>query len=129
MNDRTRLWPLRRVATRFIDPVLRPLAGRLPVFGIIQHRGRSSGRLYRTPVNVPVRRHVLDLPHLRLRRAVGEERPCGGRLHDRDTQRDARPRRSGMITDPQLTPAPPIARFVERHLAGATRYLRMRAQD
>jgi deazaflavin-dependent oxidoreductase (nitroreductase family) len=52
MNDRTRLWPLRRVATRFIDPVLRPLAGRLPVFGIIQHRGRSSGRLYRTPVNV-----------------------------------------------------------------------------
>jgi hypothetical protein len=33
MNDRTRLWPLRRVATRFIDP-------------------RSSGRLYRTPVNV-----------------------------------------------------------------------------
>ncbi|HEV8088004.1 MAG TPA: hypothetical protein VGQ50_04975 [Actinomycetota bacterium] len=34
-----------------------------------------------------------------------------------------------VITDPQLTPAPPIARFVERHLAGATRYLRMRAQD
>jgi deazaflavin-dependent oxidoreductase (nitroreductase family) len=52
MNDRTHPWPLRRVATRFIDPILRPLAGRLPVFGIIQHRGRSGGRLYRTPVNV-----------------------------------------------------------------------------
>ena len=28
------------------------VAGRLPGFGIVQHRGRRSGRLYRTPVNV-----------------------------------------------------------------------------
>jgi hypothetical protein len=28
---------------------------------------------------------------------------------------------------PALTPAPPIARFVQRHLAGATQHLHMRA--
>ena len=32
-----------------------------------------------------------------------------------------------VITDPALGPAPAAARFVERHLAGATQYLRMRA--
>lgn len=30
----------------------RPLAGRLPGFGIVVHRGRRTGREYRTPVNV-----------------------------------------------------------------------------
>ena len=31
--------------------MLRPLAGRLPSFGIVLHRGRRTGRRYRTPVN------------------------------------------------------------------------------
>jgi deazaflavin-dependent oxidoreductase (nitroreductase family) len=31
---------------------LGPAAARLPFFGVILHRGRASGRLYRTPVNV-----------------------------------------------------------------------------
>jgi deazaflavin-dependent oxidoreductase (nitroreductase family) len=29
-----------------------PFAGRLPGFGIVEHTGRRSGRVYRTPVNV-----------------------------------------------------------------------------
>ncbi len=33
-----------RITSRF--------AGRLPGFGILTHRGRKSGRIYRTPVNV-----------------------------------------------------------------------------
>jgi deazaflavin-dependent oxidoreductase (nitroreductase family) len=33
------------------NPVLGPLATRLPYFGVILHRGRRSGRRYRTPVN------------------------------------------------------------------------------
>ena len=32
------------------NPVLRPMAARLPYFGVVLHRGRVSGRLYRTPV-------------------------------------------------------------------------------
>jgi hypothetical protein len=31
-----------------------------------------------------------------------------------------------LITDPELRPAPPHVRFVERRIAGATQYLRMR---
>ncbi len=38
-----------RVATNRVTSVV---AGRLPGFGIITHRGRRSGRTYRTPVNV-----------------------------------------------------------------------------
>jgi deazaflavin-dependent oxidoreductase (nitroreductase family) len=36
---------------RLTNPVLRPLAGRVPYFGVVLHRGRSTGRVYRTPVN------------------------------------------------------------------------------
>jgi hypothetical protein len=32
-----------------------------------------------------------------------------------------------LVTDPELRPAPPHVRFVERRLAGVTQYLRMRA--
>ena len=32
-----------------------------------------------------------------------------------------------LITDPELRPAPPHVRFVERRIAGVTQYLRMRA--
>jgi deazaflavin-dependent oxidoreductase (nitroreductase family) len=33
------------------NPILRPVAARAPYFGIVVHRGRVSGRVYRTPVN------------------------------------------------------------------------------
>lgn len=39
---------LNRVAT---NHVLRPLVRWLPGFGVVVHRGRRSGREYRTPVN------------------------------------------------------------------------------
>jgi len=52
MDGRTRMWRFRRAATRYVDPVLRPVAGWLPAFGIVIHRGRKTGRLYETPVNV-----------------------------------------------------------------------------
>ncbi len=34
------------------NPVLRPVATWAPFLGVIVHRGRVSGRAYRTPVNV-----------------------------------------------------------------------------
>ena len=36
---------------RVTNHVTRPFAGRLPGFGIVVHRGRRSGREYRSPVN------------------------------------------------------------------------------
>jgi len=48
--------PLPRSIARFnryvTNRVLGPLAPYLPAFGVVVHRGRKSGRWYRTPVNV-----------------------------------------------------------------------------
>ncbi|WP_199432719.1 nitroreductase family deazaflavin-dependent oxidoreductase [Qaidamihabitans albus] len=44
-----RLARFNRVVT---NRITRPFAGALPGFGVVTHRGRGSGRLYRTPVNV-----------------------------------------------------------------------------
>ena len=35
-----------------LDPIFRRLAPHLPGFGVVVHRGRKSGKEYRTPVNV-----------------------------------------------------------------------------
>jgi hypothetical protein len=40
------------VNRRITNRVTGPLAPRLPGFGVIVHAGRTSGRMYRTPVNV-----------------------------------------------------------------------------
>jgi deazaflavin-dependent oxidoreductase (nitroreductase family) len=42
---------LARFNRRVTNPLTRGFAGHLPGFGIVVHRGRSTGREYRTPVN------------------------------------------------------------------------------
>ena len=42
---------LARINRRVTNPVVRLVAGRPPLFAIVVHRGRASGREYRTPVN------------------------------------------------------------------------------
>jgi deazaflavin-dependent oxidoreductase (nitroreductase family) len=37
---------------RFTNRLTRPLAPHLPGFGVVVHKGRTSGRTYETPVNV-----------------------------------------------------------------------------
>jgi deazaflavin-dependent oxidoreductase (nitroreductase family) len=41
---------LARLNRSVTNPALRPVAGRLPYFGVVLHRGRTTGRVYRTPV-------------------------------------------------------------------------------
>jgi len=43
---------LQPFTTHVINPITRRFAGRLPGFAIIVHRGRRSGRIHRTPMNV-----------------------------------------------------------------------------
>jgi len=43
---------IRPFTTYVFNPFSRLFVGRLPLFGIIRHRGRRSGQLYRAPVNV-----------------------------------------------------------------------------
>lgn len=41
-----------RINRRVTNPVQRLWAGRAPGMGILEHRGRTSGKRYRTPLNV-----------------------------------------------------------------------------
>ncbi len=52
MPPRTRLQVLRPFTTNVFNRVSRRFAGRLPGFGILVYRGRTSGKPYRTPMNV-----------------------------------------------------------------------------
>lgn len=48
----TRLRFMRPLTVRFINRLTRLVAGRLPGFAILHYAGRTSGRSYRTPMNV-----------------------------------------------------------------------------
>jgi deazaflavin-dependent oxidoreductase (nitroreductase family) len=52
MAPKTALSFMRPFTTRFVNPITRRVAGRLPAFGILTYRGRTSGKAYRTPMNV-----------------------------------------------------------------------------
>jgi deazaflavin-dependent oxidoreductase (nitroreductase family) len=43
---------LARFNRKYTNRLTGPVAGHLPGFGVVVHRGRRTGRTYRTPVNV-----------------------------------------------------------------------------
>ena len=51
----TRMAFVRPFTVGVVNPVVRHVAGRLPMFCIATYRGRTSGRTYHTPLNVFVR--------------------------------------------------------------------------
>jgi deazaflavin-dependent oxidoreductase (nitroreductase family) len=122
------MWRYRRYVNRYLNPITRPLARRLPSFAILTHRGRTSGRTYRTPINVFRRGDAYiflltygsDVQWVKNVLASGS---CSIETRGRVVKL-VEPE---LITDPELRLAPPIARFVERHVAGVTQYVRMRA--
>jgi deazaflavin-dependent oxidoreductase (nitroreductase family) len=115
---------------RYVNPITRPVAKRLPTFAILTHRGRKTGRSYRTPINVFRRgteyffflTYESDVQWVKDVLAAGS---CSIETRGRVVEL-VEPE---LITDPELRPAPPHVRFVERQIAGATQYLRMRATD
>ena len=99
-----------------------------PGFAILTHRGRSTGRTYQTPINVFRRgddyffflTYGSDAQWVKNVLAVGS---CSIETRGRTVEL-TEPK---LITDPDLRPAPPPVRFIERRIAGVTQYLRMRA--
>ena len=122
------MWRLRPVVNRYLNRLTRPLAGRLPGFAILTHRGRKSGRTYRTPINVFRRgddyffflTYGSDAQWVKNVLAAGS---CSIETRGRIVEL-AEPK---LVTDPELRPAPPPVRFIERRLAGVTQYVQMRA--
>ena len=130
MKARTRAWRLRHIATHYVDPVIRPLAAWIPTFAVMTHRGRKSGRVYRTPINVFRRGHTYlffltygtDVDWVKNVVTAGS---CSLRVRGHDVTL-VHPE---LVVDPELRAAPPIHRFVERRVAGVDTYLRMRRED
>ena len=117
---------LARFNRRVVNPVTGRFAGRLPWFAIVVHRGRVTGREYRTPVNafrLPGNGYVIGLsygPRTDWARNVLVEGSCAietcGRRLDLVNPRVVRdPRR-------RLVPAP--VRLTMR-LIGADLFLRL----
>jgi deazaflavin-dependent oxidoreductase (nitroreductase family) len=125
-TGRTRAWRFRRIANRYLNPVMQVVAKRLPGFAILTHHGRKSGRPYRTPVNV-FRRGDTYLFFL----TYGSEAQwvknvlSTGACSIETRGRVVNLVEPELVTDPELRPAPPLVRLVERRFAGATQYLRM----
>ena len=124
------MWRFRQVVNRYINPIAGPVAKRLPGFAILTHRGRKSGRTYRTPINVFRRdnnyffflTYGSDVQWVKNVLATGA---CSIETRGRVVEL-VEPE---LITDPELRPAPPHVRFIERQIAGVTQYLRMRASS
>jgi deazaflavin-dependent oxidoreductase (nitroreductase family) len=124
------MWRFRHVVHRYVNPITRPVAKKLPAFAILTHRGRKTGRTYRTPVNVFRRgddyffflTYGSDVQWVKNILAAGS---CSIETRGRIVEL-VEPE---LITDPELLPAPPHVRFVERRIAGVTQYVRMRASS
>jgi deazaflavin-dependent oxidoreductase (nitroreductase family) len=122
------MWRYRHLAARYVNPVTRHLAGRLPTFGILTHTGRKSGSAYRTPINVFRRggdyyfflTYGSDVQWVKNVLAAGS---CSLKTRGQVVEL-VEPE---LVTDPELRPAPRAVRFVEGRIAGVTQYLRMRA--
>ena len=124
------MWRFRPFVHRYINPITRPVAKRLPTFAILTHRGRKTGREYQTPINVFRRgddyffflTYGSDVQWVKNVLAAG---CCSIETRGRVVEL-VEPE---LITDPELRPAPPHVRFVEGRVAGATQYIRMRASS
>ena len=129
MAPRTRLAFLRPFTVRFVNPATRLVAGWLPWFGILRYRGRTTGKAYRTPMNVFrdgdeyvfALTYGSDVQWVKNILAAGE---CGLRSMGRE-RRLVQPR---LYTDPTRRDMP----FPVRQLLGllnVTEFLRMRIAD
>ena len=122
------MWRFRRGVNRYLNPITRRVANRLPGFAILTHRGRKTGRAYQTPLNVfrngndfyVFLTYGSDVQWLKSVLATGS---CSIETRGRVVAL-VDPK---LVTDPELRPAPPHVRFLERRLAGVTQYVRMRA--
>jgi deazaflavin-dependent oxidoreductase (nitroreductase family) len=52
MSELPKMFPewLDRLQIKYFNPVIRPLAGRIPGLALFKHTGRKSGRQFQTPV-------------------------------------------------------------------------------
>jgi deazaflavin-dependent oxidoreductase (nitroreductase family) len=100
----------------------------MPGFGLLAYRGRTTGRIYRLPINVFRRgdHYIFVLTY-------GSESQwvknvlAAGECQMRVRRRDVHLVEPELIVNPDWKLVPWPARMIERQLAGVTEFLRMRA--
>jgi deazaflavin-dependent oxidoreductase (nitroreductase family) len=125
--------PLPRGLARFNRKVTNPLAerisGRVPGFGILVHRGRRTGRAYRTPLAVFRRLggYAIALTYGPEAEWVQNVLAAGGAVLERggEQQRLTNPR---LVRDPRHRLVPPLVRIPLR-LLGADGFLLLDYDD
>jgi deazaflavin-dependent oxidoreductase (nitroreductase family) len=125
----TRVRRLRPFATRFVNPVTRPLVAWLPGFALLTYPGRKSGRVYHTPINVFRRGDdfIFFLTYGSNVQWVQNVLAAGG-CEMRRMGKDYRLGDPELIYDPKLRLVPLLIRWVGR-LWRVTEMLRMRRLD
>ena len=123
----TRLRFLRPFTNHVLNPITRRVAGWLPGFAILTHVGRTSGRTYRTPINVFRRgdRYLFALTYGSDVQWLKNVLAAGG-CTIRTLGRDVRLVEPEVGHDPELREFPLPVRLIAGRLAGTTEILRMR---
>ena len=118
---------MRPFANQVVNPVTRRFAGQVPGFAILTCVGRTSGRVYKLPINVFRRgdRYTLALTYGSDVDWVKNVLAAGG-CSIRERGRDVRLVEPELVRDSKLLPLPPAVRLIAR-LIGVTELLRMRA--
>ena len=121
----TLISPLRPITNRIINPITRRFAGHVPGFAILSYVGRSSGKRYRTPINVFHRdgRYVFALTYGREAQWV-KNVLAAGTCEIQERGRTTRLDEPELIVDPigRLVPQP-VRLFLQ--MQGVTDYLLM----
>jgi len=128
MSHRTRVWRFRHFVTRFVNPITRLFAGRVPGFGVLTYRGRTSGTIYNTPVNV-FRRDDNYIFFLTYGSDAGWVRNvlAAGGCRIVTQGRNVQLTQPEVIVDPSRSLVPGPVRFIG-YLVNVTEFLRMRPE-
>jgi len=127
MANTTRMWGMRLIAMRVVNPVARTFAGWMPGFGLLTYRGRNSGRVYHLPINVFQRgdHYIFVLTY-------GSESQwvknvlAAGECQLRARGRDVRLIEPELMVNPDWKLVPRPVQLIERLAVGVTEFLCMR---
>jgi len=128
MANKTRMWGMRPIVMRVINPVARTFAGRMPGFGLLTYRGRNTGRVYHLPINVFQRgdHYIFVLTYGSDSQWV-KNVLAAGECHLRVRGRDVHLIEPELMVNPDWKLVPRPVQLIERLAAGVTEFLLMRA--
>ncbi len=118
-----------RAAARLINPIVLLIAGRrwMPVLGVLHHRGRTSGRMYETPLGMRPLGNAFVIP-----RTFGENAAWYLNVHSAGWGVATYKGRDYTLIEPEVidyaTAAPAFPRYelLQFRLVGINEYLRLR---